>query len=647
VSPVPDYIYQSQPRCASSWAEFDPRRGGPPAPANWSCPRTAPYEPILAIPVEVRHIDPDWADCVGGINGVYDPPIALTPAVAIANPTMPGGVSVTTSEAVPASTPRPTLATATPTVESNNAHAPTSTSEVQDPRPDSSRVDGAFSTQAASKPPKADSEQTDVHDPSPGAQVTTQTEHSRSIDPTVNTVLTQSSEGAEKGSTVLYDPPESDLGDPGDRSKSHGMDAASKPQTDALSVLLAAQSSIDAATRPQDHAEITQLLDPPATRTDPIVTFDPSSDDTRLPAVPDPIAISMADGGSVSIHRAGSSIVVQHSASSVTVAPGSEVSLGTHIFGAASDGKAIIIDHSVTRAMPAPNVPTPTFATFEAEDKLITAYRQGSVVVVADGTQTLTAQYGGAVTINSHSVNIATDGHELVLGSSTVVIPVNNDYGTDVSTAVWTSEGSTFTAVAQGASVILRLPDTTATLAVGATTSVGGETFSALVSGGFLVHGSSTLTLMPVGRPGLGDATTLLQDDQKLVVSADGSGVVVQHGTSTITLAAGQETTYNGHVLSAAQSGAALIVDGSAMTLPSTDLPVGSLTKVEGASNSQVSDATDATNAVKVATSSPTTSQPSIAPSNAASGSRANLDLCLLLTCFIICVWAIIASAGC
>lgn len=44
VTPVPDYIYQSQPRCASSYAMFDPRRGNQlTMPANWTCPRTAPY----------------------------------------------------------------------------------------------------------------------------------------------------------------------------------------------------------------------------------------------------------------------------------------------------------------------------------------------------------------------------------------------------------------------------------------------------------------------------------------------------------------------------------------------------------------------------------------------------------------------------
>jgi hypothetical protein len=72
VSPVPDSIYESQPRCASSL--FEVARGGAPRPSGWACARDFPYEPVLAIPDEVRRLDPSWASCHGSLNGVYDPP---------------------------------------------------------------------------------------------------------------------------------------------------------------------------------------------------------------------------------------------------------------------------------------------------------------------------------------------------------------------------------------------------------------------------------------------------------------------------------------------------------------------------------------------------------------------------------------------
>jgi hypothetical protein len=72
VSPVPDDIYESQPRCARSL--FEVARGNAPRPSGWACARDFPYEPILAIPDEVRQLDPSWASCNGSLNGVYDPP---------------------------------------------------------------------------------------------------------------------------------------------------------------------------------------------------------------------------------------------------------------------------------------------------------------------------------------------------------------------------------------------------------------------------------------------------------------------------------------------------------------------------------------------------------------------------------------------
>lgn len=77
VTPVPDSIYEMQPRCAASRARA---KGGRyrPVPSDYAgCARTAPYEPIIVIPLEVRSLDPAWALCNGGIRGVYDPPRKL------------------------------------------------------------------------------------------------------------------------------------------------------------------------------------------------------------------------------------------------------------------------------------------------------------------------------------------------------------------------------------------------------------------------------------------------------------------------------------------------------------------------------------------------------------------------------------------
>jgi hypothetical protein len=195
----------------------------------------------------------------------------------------------------------------------------------------------------------------------------------------------------------------------------------------------------------------------------------------------------------------------------------------------------------------------------------------------------------------------------------------------------------------QGSSIVLYLPTFTATLAAGSTMTVADEAFGVPVSGGFVEHRSSTLTLIPVDGGDPGEATTLLQDGQKLVASATKDGIIVQQGTSTVTLAAGQETTFNEHTLSAAKSGSALIVDGSVMTITPTERPAGSLQGVETASDDRSAKSADAagtTDTVDVITISPSTTQGSGSPDNAALGSMANTSLFLRLLCLVSFLWA-------
>lgn len=76
VTPVPDYIYNSQPRCASSslYVQYSCRGSAHTSPicSTFSCARTLPYEPVIAIPSEVFKLQPAWSTCIAGIIGVYE-----------------------------------------------------------------------------------------------------------------------------------------------------------------------------------------------------------------------------------------------------------------------------------------------------------------------------------------------------------------------------------------------------------------------------------------------------------------------------------------------------------------------------------------------------------------------------------------------
>jgi hypothetical protein len=106
--PVPMSIYSSQPFCASyaqaNAAQFELN--------SWDCPRDSPYKPVIKLPHDLlQGLDPAWAECAEAYGGVYDPPIALRPADAIAVPTRPASNGEPTSNpAAEPSRPRPTMA---------------------------------------------------------------------------------------------------------------------------------------------------------------------------------------------------------------------------------------------------------------------------------------------------------------------------------------------------------------------------------------------------------------------------------------------------------------------------------------------------------------------------------------------------------
>jgi hypothetical protein len=347
--------------------------------------------------------------------------------------------------------------------------------------------------------------------------------------------------------------------------------------------------------------------------------------------------VTMADGGSISIQNIGSSFVIQQGASSVTAAHGNEISMGAHVFSAASDGEDIVIDHSITHLLPSAAKQPPAFATFVAADGgVVTASRQSSVIVLADGTQTLTAHFDSTVKVGSQDVVVAADGEELVAGSSTIRIPADIDRETDGPTAVWTSGLSTFAAIAQGASVVVHGPDITATLAAGVTSSIAGEVFGVPSSGNLLVHDGSTLTLKAGKATGTGAAVTLLQDGIELVASAADDAIVVQQGTSTFTLAAWQETTVEGHKLSAARSGLVLVVDGTETVSLPTGTSKSSLDKTSETSDSRN---TGTTRVVEGTASGSISSQTSVDSSHAGSKLMLDLGLCVLCVLLFSCVW--------
>ena len=152
------------------------------------------------------------------------------------------------------------------------------------------------------------------------------------------------------------------------------------------------------------------------------------------------------------------------------------------------------------------------------------------------------------------------------LGTTTIAFPIRPGETTTLATAVWTADGSVFTAPKQDGSIVVHGSDVTIILDPGATITIADEILSVAVSGGLLVHGGNTATFESAEATAVHDTvavTTLLADGQRLVASAKANGdsiVVQQGGSSSFTLAAGQNTVVNGETMSVSQSGGALVL---------------------------------------------------------------------------------------
>lgn len=65
------------------------------------------YSPHLAVPLQLRTLNPWWAKCGVPLDGVWDPPLPLMPASTLAKPTMPTWATTTSEASIVPETPAP------------------------------------------------------------------------------------------------------------------------------------------------------------------------------------------------------------------------------------------------------------------------------------------------------------------------------------------------------------------------------------------------------------------------------------------------------------------------------------------------------------------------------------------------------------
>jgi hypothetical protein len=382
--------------------------------------------------------------------------VALTPDDSIATPTFSSANLQVTTKAVPASSPKPTLAPVT----SPSKHQVSSKTDSPNQSPGSAdKPSPSQASHSAEQPESAGNAQSQADGRLDSGRLSSALDSDRSLMPTKETLIP---------SSQATRPAEPNAGSSANEGSLTGMNA--------LSVLSEAQSSAEAADR--------------VTLTPSNPTHDgvPTRNLVSATSAPQSFTIALADGGSATVRVAESSLVIAQNGLSAVAAPGREVTIGAHVFSAAAQGTAIIVDNIATHTVPSPSDSTAALV-FTADGRVLSAKHQGDKLLIFDGTHLLTAEAGEAFMVGSQTISINSGASELVVGTTTRGIPIKAD-AASIALTTFMANGQELvaSAAANGESIVVQQGSSnTITLTAGEQAVIGGETMSVAQNGGALV----------------------------------------------------------------------------------------------------------------------------------------------------------------
>jgi hypothetical protein len=506
-TPTPDEVYESQPRC---WRSSMAAKGGRyrPMPANYTgCARTEPYEPIIKIPMEVRDLDSAWADCNGGIEGVYDPPseyilfgrirstsadatptVALTLTDAIVVPTKSES-RISTSSAAPASSPF-----SNPAPKTTHAQSP-------DPKPTAS-AEPAMQDGPAGSPVG-----TDDRDPQETPKTTrTGGGNVWPLPPSTDALSVlksaqASAEAAQIAASFVAEAAKHQSKGPGQSG-----DAVANPDQDPDDSMQPAQIVasliVDAAKHQSEESGQSGDVGAGKHRTED--TDGSINHATNDPARPTQTSLVWTQEGEVfTAILAGGSAEIQGDGAVTTIVSGDDAVFRGQKIGISPEGDHIEINGAALDIDPINNVANTgdvskqATMTFEASGQTFTAVLfDNSLVLEAAGSTTAIA-YGAKVTFADNILSLPSTGSNAIdVNGQRVTMQALDRYNDAMipSSIVWTQGGETFTArMRSDSTIVLEAAGTTTEMTAGSTVTLGDIVYSVPSPGGVLVHDGTQL----------------------------------------------------------------------------------------------------------------------------------------------------------
>ncbi|KAK3655222.1 hypothetical protein LTR56_003643 [Elasticomyces elasticus] len=502
------------------------------------------FEPLLAIPPQLRGLDPAWASCELGLEGLYDPPKALTPATTIEGPLIPSPTSASPASRPASVTPSPTSGTDTATankdpVPESSPQNPDSVASTPEPPPPSS-TSSAAPTSLSPSPSDQTSDLSDLFD-------SESTEPTAAVDPPQSPTTTRVDYdgNTEPGLSTVNDTENSDEPDgrplPGDTTtmviaptaQAIGQSSAITfaGTTNALTILSQAMSSGSSGVGSQIDG----------------AGADDNNGDQANGNVPQPtlqIVATGANGQAITIQRQGVSAVIAGGGSETTVALGSMVTMLGNTISLLGDGNAAVLGastmmFSTSHADPADSLTMSHAVLYGQDGSPDTAIRDGSAVIVAAGTQSTVVALGSAVTVNGEIASVPSNGGEVVLGSKTASFSTAAGGDAFVAATFTDRAGSTDSILRQGSSLLVLAGDRTVALFAG-TQTINGGTIS-LPSGDAATNVVVDGTTIPVSpataaRYATSGGNGIAEDTPTSSVGTDQPGAIIATSSAKLTL---------------------------------------------------------------------------------------------------------------
>ncbi|KAI6862053.1 hypothetical protein KC343_g1260 [Hortaea werneckii] len=311
-----------------------------------------------------------------------------------------------------------------------------------------------------------------------------------------------------------------------------------------------------------------------------------------------------ADGNSYTAVKQGDAVVAVGASATFTVPGGSGTVFEGQTISAASDGKGMAVNgqqQTLTAPEASPSYDQTTLT--EAGRTFTASQAEGTAIVFNEGGSSMMVQGAEQTGFAGETVSVQPNGDAFVLGGQTISF---NAAAPTSSSAVFTAGTHTITAVQADDALILKDSTSTITVSDGAETTFEGQAVSVASNGQSVIFGSQTITFDSVVTPGPSRQAVFTVDDHTITAKQTTNSMIIQEGSSNITVQDGATTRFEGEDLSIASDGSSIVVDGTS-TVVLTQTTSASSTGMGGYINSGLSPGASATDGTQSFPSSTST----------------------------------------